>query len=322
VSDVPIPEPSREGRVPFGDGETWYRVTGDLDAAREAGVAPLVVLHGGPGATHDYTLRIARIAERGRPVVHYDQLGCGRSTHLPDRGADFWTVQLFLDELDNLLQQLGVTGRYAVLGQSWGGMLAAEHAVRRPAGLASLVIADSPASMELWVSEANRLREDLPADVQATLLRHEAAGTTDSAEYREAEEVFYARHVCRIVPNPPEVAASFAAIDEDPTVYHTMNGPSEFHVIGTLRDWSVVDRLDRVAVPTLVVTGAHDEATPATVAPFVERVPGARWEVFADSSHMPHVEEEERYLQVVGDFLDATLQDRTATSSRDWSQTA
>jgi L-proline amide hydrolase len=200
-------------------------------------------------------------------------------------------------------------------------MLGAEHAIRRPAGLSSLVIADSPASMELWVSEANRLREDLPPEVQQTLLRHEAAGTTDDPEYRAAEEAFYARHVCRIVPNPPEVAASFAAIDEDPTVYHTMNGPSEFHVIGSLRAWSVVDEVRHIDVPTLVVTGAHDEATPATVAPFVEGIPDVRWEVFADSSHMPHVEEEERYLQVVGAFLDAHDSfDRSP--SRDWSHTA
>jgi L-proline amide hydrolase len=321
MPDVPVPEPTREGRATFRDWETWYRVTGNLEATAAAGRAPLVVLHGGPGATHDYTLRIARIAEQGRAVVHYDQLGCGRSTHLPDRGADFWTVQLFLDELDNLLDHLGIRDRYAVLGQSWGGMLGAEHAIRRPSGLTSLVIADSPASMELWVSEANRLRADLPADVQEALLRHEAAGTTDSAEYREAELVFYARHVCRVVPNPPEVAASFAAIDEDPTVYHTMNGPSEFHVIGSLRTWSVVDEVSAIDVPTLVVTGAYDEATPATVAPFVDGIPGARWEIFADSSHMPHVEEEERYLQVVGDFLDAhDTSDRT--SSRDWSKTA
>ena len=305
MSDVQLSEQITTGRAPFRDWETWYRVTGDLAATAEAGGVPLVVLHGGPGATHDYTLRIARIAETGRAVVHYDQLGCGRSTHLRDRGADFWTVQLFLDELDNLLDHLGIRNRYAVLGQSWGGMLGAEHAIRRPTGLTSLIIADSPASMDLWVREANRLRADLPADVQETLLRHEESGTTDSAEYREAEAVFYARHVCRIVPNPPEVAASFAAIDEDPTVYHTMNGPSEFHVIGSLRHWSVVDQVGAIEVPTLVVTGAHDEATPTTVAPFVAGIPDVRWEVFADSSHMPHVEEEERYLQVVGAFLDA-----------------
>ncbi len=299
-----IPAPTREGTVDFRGWQTWYRITGDLEAGAAAGKAPLVVLHGGPGVPHDYTLRIARIAEQGRAVVHYDQLGCGRSTHLPEKGADFWGAPLFLDELDNLLAALGIDEAYDVLGQSWGGMLAAEHAVRRPAGLRALVIANSPASMELWLSEANRLREELPPAVQATLLAHEAAGTTDSEEYREAEKAFYDKHVCRVVPNPPEVVASFAALDEDPTVYHTMNGPSEFHVIGTMKTWTVIDRLDQVVAPTLLVNGRYDEATPACVQPFADRIPDVRWEVFESSSHLPHVEEEERYLQVVGAFLD------------------
>ncbi|HVG47838.1 MAG TPA: alpha/beta fold hydrolase, partial [Rubellimicrobium sp.] len=163
------------------------------------------------------------------------QIGNGRSTHMRGAGPEVWTVDLFLSELDNLLGHLGIQDRYAVLGQSWGGMLAAEHAVRRPRGLQSLVIADSPASMITWVAEANRLREALPPEVQATLLKHEAAGTTDDPEYTRAVEVFNARHVCRVVPNPPEVQRTFDAIAEDPTVYHTMNGPSEFHVIGTLK---------------------------------------------------------------------------------------
>jgi L-proline amide hydrolase len=294
-----IPEPNDQGFIAFRDMRTWYRVTGDLDSAR----APLVVLHGGPGAAHDYTLRIAGLAEQGRTVIHYDQVGTGRSTHLPDRGADFWTVQLFLDELDNLLAELGIADGYHLLGQSWGGMLAAEHAVRRPVGLRGLVIANSPASMELWVSEANRLRADLPPDVQETLTRHEDAGTTDHPDYHAAEKVFYDRHVCRVVPNPPEVVATFAAIEADPTVYHTMNGPTEFHVIGTLRNWSIIDRLDRVTAPTLIISGHYDEATRATVRPYAERIPDARWEIFEKSSHMPHVEEEERYLDLVGDFL-------------------
>jgi L-proline amide hydrolase len=296
-----IPEPSRTGTVDFQGWQTWYRLTGELST----GTTPLVVLHGGPGAAHNYTLRIAGLAERGRPVIHYDQLGIGNSTHLPQMGADFWTVGLFLDELDNLLAALGIIDGYHILGQSWGGMLAAEHAVRRPAGLKALVIANSPASMELWVSEANRLRELLPPEVQQTLLAHEKAGTTDHPDYREAEQVFNARHVCRIVPNPPEVAASFALIDADPTVYHTMNGPNEFHVVGTLRDWSVIDRLDRIAAPTLLVSGRYDEATEATVQPFADRIPDVRWEIFPNSSHMPHVEEEEAYLRLVGAFLDA-----------------
>ncbi|MEP7091418.1 MAG: proline iminopeptidase-family hydrolase [Nocardioidaceae bacterium] len=295
-----VPEADSTGRLDFREWQTWYRVTGDLQGSDRT---PVVILHGGPGATHDYTLRMARLAEAGSPVVHYDQLGCGHSTHLPDRGADFWTVDLFLDELENLLDGLGISGAYHLIGQSWGGMLGAEHAIGRPAGLRSLVIADSPASMDLWVSEANRLRDDLPPEVQEVLLRHEREGTTDSPEYAAAEEVFYDRHVCRVVPNPPEVTRSFDSILEDPTVYRTMNGPSEFHVIGTLRDWSVVDRVHAITAPTLLVNGFHDEATPATMQPFMDAIPDCRWETFADSSHMPHVEEEPRFLSVVGDFL-------------------
>ncbi len=295
-----IPEPSRSGLLAFGDWQTWYRVTGDFEAASKT---PVVVLHGGPGATHNYTLRMARLVEQGWPVVHYDQLGAGLSTHLPDKGADFWTVDLFLDELDNLVAELGLSDGYHVIGQSWGGMLGAEHAIRTPTGLRSLVIADSPASMELWVAEANRLRDDLPPEVQQVLLEHEEAETTDSAEYAEAEKVFYDRHVCRIVPNPPEVTQSFDNIAEDPTVYHTMNGPSEFHVVGTLRTWSVIDRVPSITAPTLLVSGEYDEATPATMQPFMDGIDDVRWEMFTQSSHMPHVEEEERFLSVVGAFL-------------------
>jgi L-proline amide hydrolase len=277
---------------------TWYRVTGDINSAK----APLVVLHGGPGCTHDYVDSIADVADSGRAVIHYDQLGNGNSTHLPEVGAGFWTVDLFLRELDQLLDFLKISDSYHVLGQSWGGMLGAEHAVRRPAGLKSLIIANSPASMELWLAAANGLRAELPADVQKTLTEHEEAGTTDSAEYAAATRVFYDRHVCR-VPWPDYVARTFAAIEDDPTVYHTMNGPSEFHVVGTLKGWSIVDRLDQVSVPTQLISGRYDEATPAAVQPYADRIPDVRWTVFENSSHMPHVEEREPYMELVAAFL-------------------
>ncbi len=102
----------------------------------------------------------------------------------------------------------------------------------RPAGLRSLVISDSPASMALWVQEADRLREALPTDVQQTLLKHEAAGTTKFPDYTAAVRVFYDRHLCRLDPWPDCMNRSFRFMQEDPTVYHTMNGPSEFHVVG------------------------------------------------------------------------------------------
>jgi len=288
----------QEGYADFHGHQTWYRVTGELASGR----LPLVVAHGGPGCTHDYVDSFKDLAERGWPVVHYDQLGNGRSTHLRGIDPGFWTVALFLDELDNLLRHLGIC-QYVLLGQSWGGMLAAEHGVRQPEGLRGLVIANSPASMALWREAAAGLRAELPAEVQAILERHEAAGTTDSPEYRAASEVFYVRHVCRVQPMPAEVARTFAAIDADPTVYHAMNGPTEFHVIGSLRDWSVIERLERIQVPTLLISGRHDEATPACVEPFDRLIPDARWRIFEHSSHMPHVEEREACMATVAVFL-------------------
>lgn len=274
-------------------------MTGDL----AAGKAPLVVAHGGPGCTHDYVDSFKELAATGRPVIHYDQLGNGKSSHLPERGADFWTIDLFLAELDTLLGHLGIAGRYHFLGQSWGGILGSEHAVRRPAGLVSLVLANSLPSLPLWIAEANRLRTELPAEVQATLLRHEAAGTTGDPAYLAAMRVFYDRHVCRVVPWPPEVARTFQAVDDDPTVYRTMNGPTEFHVIGSLKDWSIIDRLARITVPTLVISGRYDEATPAVIQPFLDHIPDVRWTLFEESSHMPHVEEKDLCLSTVEAFL-------------------
>ena len=293
-------QPVNEGMANFLGWQTWYRIAGDLSSDR----TPLLIVHGGPGAAHNYLLRYADLADNGRAVIHYDQLGVGRSTHLRDKGADFWQVGLFLDELNNLLRHLNIQDSYHLLGQSWGGMLASEHAVLQPPGLRSLVISNSPASIELWLQEANKLRSKLPPEVQATLLKHEADGTTNADEYSAAVRVFYDRHVCR-VPWPPEVEATFAAIADDPTVYHTMNGPSEFHCIGTIRTWSIIDRLDRIHTPTLLISGRYDEATEAVVQPFADRIANVRWAIFPKSSHMPHVEETAACLEVVEEFLAA-----------------
>lgn len=292
----------REGVIEWDTGRTWYRVDGDL-AVQDA--APLVILHGGPGAAHDYLERVADLADiAGRPCVLYDQIGCGRSQHLPDAPPDFWNVELFLRELATVVERLGIASRYHVLGQSWGGMLGMEHAIRNPPGLRSLVVANSPASMKLWISETNRLRGLLPSDVQDTLSRHEAAGTTDSEEYEQAVMRFYERHLCRI-PFPDGLQRTFAQLVADPTVYHTMNGPSEFHVIGTLAHWDVTPRLGEIRVPVLVISGEHDEATPNVVRPLVGALHDARWELIEGASHSTHLEQPERFLGLVEAFLSA-----------------
>jgi L-proline amide hydrolase len=277
---------------------TWYEVHG------EPGVElPVVVCHGGPGATHDYLLALRGLAHDGRQVAFYDQVGNGRSQHLPEAPAGFWTVELFRRELRALVEHLGWSGGYHVLGQSWGGMLAMEHALEHPPGLRSIVVADSPASMPLWVEEANRLRAELPGDVQETLTLHEAAGTTGDPSYQEAMLLFYRRHLCRLDPWPDEMQRTFAAIEADPTVYGTMNGPSEFHVIGAIRDWDITERLPEIDVPTLLVSGRHDEATPRIVGEIHDRIPNAEWVLLEESSHSPHVEEPQRFLDAVEGFL-------------------
>jgi len=140
-----------EGHLERDGHHTWYRIVGDLDP--DAPLAPVVICHGGPGATHDYVAPIApALAATGRTCVLYDQLGDGRSDHLLDAGPSFWTVELFERELATLVEHLGIAGRYHVLGQSWGGMLALLHAVERPPGLVSVVAADSPASIDAFVA--------------------------------------------------------------------------------------------------------------------------------------------------------------------------
>lgn len=202
--------------------KTWYKVYGTLPHPQ---YTPLVVLHGGPGATHDYLDILSELTRLyDVPVIVYDQLGNGRSTHLQEKNGDtdFWTVQLFVDELHNLLDHLNIHDKYDLLGQSWGGMLAAEFAVRQPKGLRKLVIADSPASMGLWVEAANELRKELPQQVQDALTKHEEAGTTTDPEYVAATNEFYKRHMCRVDPMPKPLTDALAWTEKDPTVYFTM----------------------------------------------------------------------------------------------------
>jgi L-proline amide hydrolase len=287
--------------VPFRDYKTWVQITTPTSLRR--GALPLVVLHGGPGMAHHYVRNIAGLAdETGRQVIHYDQIGCGGSTHLPNAPADFWTPELFVDEFHTVRRALGID-EYHLLGQSWGGMLAAEIAVRQPPGLASLAICNSPASMALWMAAADELRAQLPPETLAALERHEAAGTLTDPEYVAATDEFYRRHVCRVVPMPQDFVDTIAQMEAEPTVYHTMNGPNEFHVLGTLRDWSIIDRLQLITVPTLVVAGEFDEATPATWRPYVEHIADVRSHVFPDTSHCSHLEKPEEFRAVVAAFL-------------------
>jgi len=159
------------------------------------------------------------------------------------------------------------------------------YMLTRPEGIASLTLASSPASIPQWVAEANRLREKLPSDVQAALLKHEADGTFEDPEYVAATRDFYRRHVCRLDPYPDFLQRIFDKVGANPEVYDTMNGPSEFHVIGTLSDWDVRNRLDEIDAPTLVTSGRYDEATEVIAGTVHDGIRGSEWVVFEESSH-------------------------------------
>jgi L-proline amide hydrolase len=289
---------STEGTIPYAGGETWHRIAGD---GEEPGKLPLLCLHGGPGALHDYLEPLDELAATGRRVVFYDQIGCGRSW-TESKPADFWTVDLFVREVQAVRDALGLD-RIHLFGSSWGGMLAMEYALTKPSGLASLVLSSSPASIPVWEAETGRLRSELPADVRAVLDEHEAAGTADSPEYQAAQTVFYERHVCR-VPYPDCVLRSFAGLAEHPDVYMTMQGPNEFVITGTLKHWDISDRLDEIEVPTLITAGEHDEFTPVQAEALHAGIPGSELVTFENASHMQFVEEPERYCQLVAEFLD------------------
>ncbi len=287
--------PAEEGRVSFRGHNVWYRIVGEPE---EPGKLPLLCLHGGPGAPHDYLEPLEELATSGRRVVFYDQLGCGNSDQPTD--PSLWTVELFVNEVDVIRDALGLDHVH-LLGQSWGGMLALEYALARPASLASLILASTTASVPEWIAEANRLRANLPPEVQQVLLHHEETETTGDPVYQDLMMVFYKRHVCRLAEWPGFVRRSFDRLRQE--VYGTMWGPSEFHATGTLRDWDVRDRLAEIDVPTLVTAGRFDEATPYLAEILRSGIRGAESVIFEQSAHMAHAEEPERYRQVLADFL-------------------
>lgn len=290
--------PIKEGFVSFHNFKTWYRIVGDHD---DPGKFPLVCLHGGPGATHDYFAPLEAMEKNGRRVILYDQLGWGNSDHA--HNPSMWTVNLFLDELKVIFRSLGLE-RVHVLGHSWGGMLAMEYALTQPTGLVSLILADTLASAPQWRAEAKRLIAELPPKVQQTLQKHEAAGTTNSPEYQKACRAFSSRYGGgHINPKPEWVKQAFKKLKYN-EVYLTMWGPSEFYATGTLKDWDITSRLGEIRVPALVLGGKFDEATPVITETIHKGIPGSEWVIFENSAHFPHIEETELYLQVLSKFLE------------------
>ena len=284
---------AEERRIEVTGGNVWSARAGPREGI------PVLLLHGGPGAASDYMLPLAERLAEHRGVVVYDQLGCGRSEHPDD--PSLWTVERAVEELDQVRAALGLD-RCHLLGQSWGGWLAIEYMTGRPAGIDRLVLASTSASIPEFTAGARGLIEALPEPHRTALIDLGAKGEYDHPDYQAAVQEFYRRHLCRADPWPDALVRSTEQMDGN-QVYLTLNGPTEFDVIGRLRDWDRTADLHRINVPTLVTCGRYDEIVPSCSETITRGIEGARMHVFERSAHCAHLEEPESYAALVEEFL-------------------
>jgi len=292
---MPELKSAREGYASSHGHKTHFRIVGKSRSRR-----PLLCIHGGPGMTHQYLHPLEEMTTTGRQVVFYDQLGCGGSDRLA--APDEWSLELFLDELE-AVRAAARLERCHLLGHGWGGLLALEYALRQPAGLESLVLSSAVASVPQWREESERLVAALPDELEASLRAHAYAAKTSDAGYLQAADAFFRRHLCRMNPWPDCLQRSVASAREYPEARLAQLGPSDLEPGGQLAHWDVVARLGEIECPTLVVSGRHDLVPPAIAAVLYQGVPGSEWVVFEHSANVPHLEEPQRYLEVLDGFL-------------------
>ena len=291
--------PDREAMVPVPGGKAYVRINGDLSSPR----APVVFVHGGPGSCHWYFLNATSMAGE-RAVVLYDQLDSGRSDHPGDPAN--WQTPRFVAELEAIRAALGVP-RWHVVGQSWGGTVALEYAATRPPALASVVLQSPLVSTEVWLRDAVRLKDAMPAATRDLLYRCDTPGAAPQADCDAATDAFERAHVIRRDP-PPEFAAYRAALPRSfsADIYNYMWGRAEFTSTGTLRDYDgrpLLARLD--GGRTLFMAGELDEARPETVAGFAKAVPGARFSLVPDAAHVALNDNPAAYLAILRPWLAA-----------------
>ncbi|KAF6752129.1 proline iminopeptidase [Ephemerocybe angulata] len=306
LNTVP-PEPTKEGTVPFivngEEFQTYYQVHGDL---ADGSLSPLIAVHGGPGLTHDYLGPIADISKSNplQPVIFYDQLGNGRSSRLVGKPITFFSVQLYVDELGNLVNRLNLS-TYHLLGHSWGGPLVAEFEVQfQLPGLKSLIITNSLVSMELTSQSFNERIDTLdnPDQIREDMGKMK----TDVEAYRAAMMAFYSRYALRFVkedPIPKELRILDTMIGDeetgeggDPTVSDAMEPLTA--------NWTIIGRIHLIRVPLFLITGKEDMVQSYVSEPYFWGVPGkVKWVEFQKSSHVPFWEEREKFMQLVGEWI-------------------
>lgn len=283
----------REGFVEFQGRNIWFR----MDGSRNSGI-PLLILHGGPGVPHDYLTPLSALSE-DRPVILYDQLGCGNSDKPTD--VSLYTLDYFTLELDAVRRALDLKEVH-ILGQSWGTMLAVHYILTmHPQGVRSLILSAPCLSVTRWHDDQRRYINELPSDIREIIVTSEREGTCDTPEYQEAMMVFYRKHVCRMDPWPECLEKSMEKMAFQ--VYEHMWGPNEYTITGTLKKFDHAHDLQNITIPTLFTCGRYDEASPESTTYYQSMLPGSRIAIFEDASHSHHLEQETEYLNTVRMFL-------------------
>ena len=283
----------KENYLSVTGGKIWYKIAG---AEKEG--TPIIIIHGGPGASHDYLLPLEELSDK-RPVIFYDQLGCGKSDNPGD--VSLWTIERYVEELDLLCKNLNYK-EYHILGQSWGGTLAVEYAL---SGLydriKSLILSAPLISSSRWAEDQRVYIDQMPDLMRSTIISCEAERDFNNPEYQEALTEFYNRHLCRIQPLPEPLQKTFEKMNSD--IYSYMWGPSEFTVNGSCKDYDASGRIAGIKIPVIFTAGEFDEATPESLRLFSNKIQGSKVIVFEDSSHSHHLEKQKEYIEAVRDFL-------------------
>lgn len=290
-----------EGFITSGELRTCYRVVGNIRESYAKGLAPLVLLHGGPGSTHNYFELLDPLAESGRAIVMYDQLGCGGSFIGPR--PELWVADTWVDELERVREHLGLKEIH-LLGQSWGGMLAITYLCdRKPEGIKSIILSSTLSSSQLWGVEQHRNIRLMSSEDQDAIAAAEKSGDYTSPAYLEALDRFMARHCCdnSYGPDAPECLRRPKKSGSES--YLVAWGPNEFTPQGTLAQWDYTDRLREIDSPALIISGTDDLCTPLVAKTMYDRLKDARWELFPGCRHMCFADDTGKYLSLVGSWM-------------------
>jgi proline iminopeptidase len=284
-----------EGYIEVTGGRVWYQKFNE-----NSGGTPVIILHGGPGSS-SYSLEGLQALKEDRPVILYDQLGCGRSDRPTD--TSLWQLDRFVEELAQVREALNLDEVH-ILGHSWGTTLAAEYYITtKPSGVKSVIFSSPCLSAPRWEEDQIENLKKLPIEIQETIIKCEENGETDSEEYKAAIQEFAKVFVCRVQEEPDPEWVKKGSGYRNSGIYNIMWGPSEFSVKGNLKSFDCTFQLHEISCPTLFTCGRYDEATPKSTEYFSSLVPNGKLHVFENSAHMPYFEEKDEFLRVVGNFL-------------------